>query len=103
MTKKKKNQYMNDFIVNNDELCYLPDEDLRNMQDMIRKDRDMAARDGYDTRSAEINLCYVQREMSVRDARRAAHFAYLNAHGLVDQEAQPAETQLDSEASHTLH
>lgn len=102
MSKKQKhNYYMNDVVINSEDLCYTADEDLRNLQDSLRRTRDAAARDGYDPKRVEISLCYVQREIGIRENRRSAHHAYLKAHGIVEPviEQNDVETEVPAEAS----
>lgn len=103
MSKKKnsKNQ-VNDVVISSDELSYMIDDDLRNLHESLRKEREYAAREGHNTRSVETMLCYVQREMEIRDLRRAAHFRYMKEHGITFED-QNAHTSDVSDEAPVLH
>lgn len=97
MSKKKKNQ-MNDAVITSEEMAYMQDEELRNLQDTLRKERDYGHREGYNTRNAEITMCYVQRELGIREQRKVAHFSYLKKHGIVESDyTAPTADELSGE------
>lgn len=88
MSKKKNNNfYSHSLQLTIDSIAYTADEELRNLHDSLRKERDMAFREGYNTTDVETSICYVQRELGIREKRRAAHFDYMKLHGYVEQEA----------------
>ena len=80
--QKKNNFYSHDLYLTIDSLAYTPDEELRNLHDSLRKERDMTVREGFDSHDVETSICYVQRELSVRESRRAAHVAYIKANNI---------------------
>lgn len=87
--QKKNNFYSHDLQLTIDSLAYTSDDDLRNLHDSLRKERDMTVREGFDSTNVETSICYVQRELSVREVRRAAHMNYVKSAGftIVDQQA----------------
>lgn len=57
-----------------DVLSYLNDDDLLRRLDFLLTEKDRAAAAEADTlRPWEVEVCYVQRELRIRSARRAAH------------------------------
>lgn len=80
--KKNNNNYSHDLKLTTDSLAYTSDEDLKNLHDSLRKERDMASRHGYQTLDVEISLCYVQREIDIRDIRKKHHYNYLSKNNL---------------------
>ena len=80
--QKKNNFYRHDLYLTVDSLAYAPDEELRNLHDSLRKERDMTVREGFDSHDVETSICYVQREISVRESRRIAHVAYIKANNI---------------------
>ena len=103
MSKKKnsKNQ-VNDVVITSDELAYMIDDDLRNLHESLRKEREYASREGHNTKNVEMMLCYVQREMEIRDIRRAAHFRYMKENGITfeDQNTQAADVSDEAPVLH---
>ena len=97
MSNKKKNNFYSSEMISIDDLCYTLDDDLRNMQDSLRKERATAEREGFDPHQTEIALCYVQRELGIRDDRRAAYFEYVKKHGLTDLDLRQRETHQNNE------
>jgi len=86
--KKKNNFYSHNLQLTTDSLAYTADEDLRNLHDSLCRERDMALREGYDSHDVEASICYVQRELGIREKRRSAHTDYLKLHGYVEPETQ---------------
>lgn len=103
--KNNKNQnHMNDVIISSDELAYMTDEDIRNLQDSLRKEREYEIRDGYSAKNTEIMLCYVQRELGVREVRRAAHARYMKDNGITsDVQDVTAEAVETNDSSRVVH
>ncbi len=79
--QKKNNFYSHDLQLTIDSLAYTSDDDLRNLHDSLRKERDMTVREGFDSTAVETSICYVQREISVREVRRSAHMNYIKTTG----------------------
>jgi len=90
MSKKKNKHQAEEIMITSDDLVYVSDDDIRNLHDSLRKDRDYAVREGFNTKNFEVSLCYVQREMEIRDQRRSAHLQYMKEHGLplIQQDTQ---------------
>lgn len=86
--KKKNNFYSHDLQLTTDSLAYTADEELRNLHDSLRRERDMVLREGYDSLGVETSICYVQRELGIREKRRAAHSDYMKLHGVVEPEVR---------------
>ena len=64
-----------------DELSYASDEELIRRVTHLMSDRDKAARIGYDLNPWEVEICYVQRELKIRQDRRIAHEKFLARNG----------------------
>jgi len=102
MTKKKNKHQVEEIMITSDDLVYMSDDDIRNLHDSLRKDRDYAVREGFNTKNSEVSLCYVQREMEIRDQRRSAHFRYMKEHGLPLDQQDTQDTDTPSAVS-VLH
>lgn len=89
--KKKNNFYSHDLQLTTDSLAYTADEELRNLHDSLRRERDMVLREGYDLLGVETSICYVQRELGIREKRRAAHSDYVKLHGHVEPEIRSSQ------------
>jgi len=77
----QKNNYSenNNFpqVVDIDKLAYANDDDLANHSSYLRAERERATRLGMNPTPWDIEICYVQREMMIREDRRLAHEKYL--------------------------
>lgn len=72
-------------IVDVNEIGYMPDEQLyRTLHELINVREDGLAV-GADVVPVEIEICYVKREIQIRDARRNAHEQYVK--GLQEENA----------------
>ena len=96
MINKKKNFYNHDIQLTSDDIIYAADEEIRNLHDSLRRERDMTLRDGYDSSDVETSICYVQREIDIRENRRSAHSAYLKLNGYFDQTANNSKETIKS-------
>jgi hypothetical protein len=67
-------------IINMETLSYASDEDLERHVTYLQAERDRAARSEYDLRPWEVEICYLQRELKIRNDRRIAHERYLRTH-----------------------
>ena len=62
-------------ILNIDYLAVMDEKDLTNL---LLRIRSLARKtNGKQKRSAEIELCYLQREKEIRESRRQHHYEYL--------------------------
>ena len=64
-------------VVTIDVLANASDSDLRNRENDLSTGRDRAYKSGMDPYHWEVELCYVQREVEIRQSRAAAHERYL--------------------------
>jgi hypothetical protein len=71
-----------------DQLAWMPDDDLMGLYMTLDRDREnVLSMRGKDVTPIEIELCYVQRELDIRNTRRRAHSQWLvnlGAEGIVD-------------------
>lgn len=81
ITKKQQVSVNLPEIVDIDELSYASDDELIRRVTHLVGDRDRAARAGYTLDAWEVEICYVQRELKIRQDRRVAHDKYLASHG----------------------
>jgi len=86
MKKNKKNS--NDFVggfenhnlpsvVDMDALSYYDDEHLDRYHSHLQAEREKVAHVGGNSHAWEVEICYAQREMKIRNARRIAHEKYV--------------------------
>ena len=66
-------------VTNMEELSYYDDDSLERQYSHLQTEREKASREGYDLRPWEVEICYVQRELKIRTARRAAHERYIRS------------------------
>lgn len=111
MTKKNKQQKQHDNdndnvnvedkdvdnVITSEDIAYMSDEEIRNLQDLVRRDRDYCMREGYNARFAEEMTCYIQRELGIRENRRGAHAQYLKNNGIIYEKVE--EKTFDSNAA----
>jgi hypothetical protein len=69
-------------LVDSDRLALMREEDVVQIQNVFRRKLIKAKREsnntgGYQT-SLEVELCYIYREIEVRDSRRKAHLEFMN-------------------------
>ncbi len=74
-----------------DQLAWMPDDDLMGLYMTLERDREnVLSMRGKDVTPIEVEICYVQRELDIRNTRRRAHtqwLANLGAEGVVDAKA----------------
>jgi hypothetical protein len=74
-----------------DQLAWMPDDDLMDLYMTLERDREnVLSIRGKDVTPIEIEICYVQRELDIRNSRRQAHakwLANLGVEGMVDAKA----------------
>lgn len=107
MAKKNKQQKQHDNdnvddkdddnVITSEDIAYMSDEEIRNLQDFVRRDRDYCMREGYNARFAEEMTCYIQRELGIRENRRIAHAQYLKHNGIIYEKVE--EETFDSNAA----
>ena len=68
-------------ITHTDEIAALSDDELRRKLNTVQRLIDTARRKRENSSTLETDYCYLVREREVRDARRAAHAAYLEKTG----------------------
>jgi hypothetical protein len=80
-TTIKKNHHVINLpeIVDMDTLSYASDDELLRRMSHLVGDKDKAARNGYELTAWETEICYTQRELSIRQDRRVAHEKYLSS------------------------
>jgi len=66
-------------MVDIDTLSYASDDELIRRISYLNADREKAARIGYALEAWETEICYVQRELSIRQDRRNAHEKYIQS------------------------
>lgn len=66
-------------VIDMDTLSYASDEELLRRVSYLANDRDRAIRNGYTAEAWETEICYVQRELSLRQARRISHEKYVSS------------------------
>ena len=90
----KKQQQFNQFrggrdlpeIVDMDSLSYYDDEALDRHHGRLQNEREQAQQEGQDTLPWEVEICYAQREMKIRNTRRAMHDRYIRSNPDLYQE-----------------
>lgn len=74
-----------------DQLAWMPDDDLMGLYMTLERDREnVLSMRGKDVTPIEVEICYVQRELDIRNTRRRAHQQWLSnlgAEGVVDAKA----------------
>jgi len=66
-------------VVDMNSLTYFDDENLDKYHSSLQNDREEALKNGVDTTPWEVEICYAQRELKIRSARRIAHEKYLKS------------------------
>jgi hypothetical protein len=66
-------------VINMDSLAYANDDELERLHTFLQGERDKASKTDYDLQPWEVEICYVQREMRIRNSRRAAHDRYVRS------------------------
>jgi len=62
-----------------DQLAWMPDEDLMSLYMTLERDRDnVQGMRGKDATPIEVEICYVQRELDIRNTRKRAHSEWLS-------------------------
>lgn len=80
MSNSNNNGYMDlPEVINMDSLSYFDDENLDRLHNHLQNEREKAARFTEDLTAWEVEICYVQREMRIRNQRRVLHERYLKA------------------------
>lgn len=64
-------------VVDIDTLAYASDDELVRRVSHLNNDREKAGRFGYSQLPWEVEICYVQRELKIRQDRKVAHDEYL--------------------------
>lgn len=81
------------YVVDMDTLSYASDDELKERNYYLNDSRDRVIRSNLDSTPWDVELAYVQREMSIRDARRAAHDKYVRSNpDLFIQDSQQFDT-----------
>lgn len=62
---------------NNRRIERVGDDQLKGQMNAVRAHIRRTRKHGGDTRDAEVELCYLEREQEMRDIRRKAHDAYI--------------------------
>jgi len=76
--KKNSHQTVNlPDVIDMDTLSYASDDELVRRVSYLASDRDRAIRNGYAPELWETEICYVQRELSLRQLRRVSHEKYV--------------------------
>jgi hypothetical protein len=69
-------------LVDSDRLALMREEDVVQIQNVFRRKLIKAKRENNNTggyqASLEVELCYIYREIEVRDSRRKAHLEFMN-------------------------
>jgi hypothetical protein len=85
INSNKKNftkSYNNDLldlpeVINMDNLCFFDDEELDRLHSNLQAEREKASRITEDLMPWEVEICYVQREIRIRNTRRLTHEKYV--------------------------
>lgn len=78
VTKNYNNGYLDlPEVINMDNLCFFDDDSLERLHGNLQTERERAARHTEDLTPWEVEICYVQREMRIRNSRRIAHEKYV--------------------------
>lgn len=85
MKKNTKKAFNNSFdldqdlpqIVDMDSLSSYDDDQLDRYHNQLQSEREKIVHSGTDPQPWEVEICYVQREIKIRNARRVAHEKYL--------------------------
>lgn len=64
-------------VINMDSLSYLNDDELERRLSFLQGEISKALKADYDLQPWEVEVCYVQRELRIRTARRSAHDRYV--------------------------
>jgi hypothetical protein len=64
-------------VINMDALSCYDDESLERAHAYLQNEREKASRYTDDLTSWEVEICYVQRELKIRNTRRSMHSEYL--------------------------
>lgn len=89
-------------VINMDTLSYANDDELERLHSFLQGERDKASKTDYDLQPWEVEICYVQRELRIRNSRRAAHDRYVRSnpdYHYYENSNQAQEEDFDSSAS----
>lgn len=64
-------------VINMDSLCFFDDDSLAHRHDNLQAEREKITRYSEDLIPWDVEICYVQRELKIRNARRIAHEKYV--------------------------
>jgi len=64
-------------VIDMDSLCFFDDDGLERLHNNLQADRERAGRHTEDLTPWEVEICYVQRELRIRNTRRIAHEKYI--------------------------
>lgn len=64
-------------VVDMDSLSYYDDDHLERYHSHLQAEREKAFHNGGSSQAWEVEICYAQREMKIRNARRIAHEKYV--------------------------
>lgn len=74
-------------IVDMDSLSSYDDDHLDRYHNHLQSEREKVLHSGSDTHPWEVEICYVQREIKLRSARRVAHEKYVRTNPELFQES----------------
>lgn len=64
-------------VIDMDTLSYCDDDYLQGILNHLQSEREKLSQEGIDTLPWEVEICYVQREMKIRNTRRSLHEKYV--------------------------
>lgn len=77
---KPRNNFNPVDVIDIDTLSYSNDDDLIRRLDHLFNEKDKVNQSNMDSVAWEVEICYVQRELRIRNGRKAAHEKYLREH-----------------------
>lgn len=66
-------------VIDMDTLSYFDDESLERRHNYLQAEREKVATEGVEALPWEVEICYVQREIRLRNTRRALHEKYIRS------------------------
>jgi hypothetical protein len=87
-------------VINMDSLCFFDDDSLDRLHSHLQAEREKVARYTEDLLPWEVEICYVQREMKIRNVRRIAHEKYVrNNPDAYYYDTAPSQDEFEHQAS----
>lgn len=87
-------------VIDMDSLSYFDDDALERRHGYLQAEREKVVGDGVEATPWEVEICYVQREMRIRNTRRVLHDKYVRSNPDYQYyDAENAEVEYDRNAN----